>query len=253
MYAEKNGDIMPKFFSSNIYENKIIIDSEDVRHIKNVLRLKIGDTLNVCDGKGYDYKCEIANIGSDEIECIISEKHFSDTEPPIKVTLYQGVPKAAKMDYIIQKNTELGISEIVPCNMARCVSKTDGKKQEKTNRWQKISAEAAKQSGRGIIPKVHMPCTLKEATELLKKEDLAFALYECEDNQCLKKILTEKNNIRSVGFIIGPEGGFDPAEIEFLHANGIPTVGLGRRILRTETAGEAVLSMIMYEIGDINK
>lgn len=246
---------MPKFFSSNISGDKIIIDSEDVRHIKNVLRLKTGDIINVCDGKGYDYVSEICEIKEKQIECIIKEKSFADTEPPIKVTLYQGLPKASKMDYIIQKNTELGITEIVPCQLARCVAKIEDKKTEdkKILRWQKISEEAAKQSGRGIIPKIHSVCNLKEAIEKIKKEDLAFALYECETDQSLKKTLTEHKNAKSVGFLIGPEGGFDPAEIELLHAEGIKSIGLGRRILRCETAGEAVLAMIMYEIGDINK
>ncbi len=246
---------MPKFFSSNIAGDKIIIDSEDVRHIKNVLRLKTGDKIEVCDGKGCDYSCEISDIEEKEIICLIKEKRFADTEPPIKLTLYQGLPKAAKMDYIIQKNTELGISEIVPCELARCVVKLDDKKSaaKKAARWQKIAEEAAKQCGRGIIPAVCEPIPLKTAIERLKKEDLAFALYECESDRSLKKTLVENKSAKTVGFLIGPEGGFDPAEIELLHSEGIKSIGLGRRILRTETAGEAVSAMIMYEIGDINR
>lgn len=246
---------MPKFFSGNIADDKIIINSEDVRHIKNVLRLKLGDEVTVCDGGGYDYICVISDIRDGEIECEIKEKKLAETEPPIRVTLYQGLPKAAKMDYIIQKNTELGIAGIVPCTLARCVVKLENKKNEdkKLLRWQKISEEAAKQSGRGIIPRIYSPKTLSEAIEMLKKEDLAFALYECESDKSLRKTLTAEKGVKSVGFLIGPEGGFDPAEIELLHENGIKSIGLGRRILRTETAGEAVLSMIMYEIGDINK
>lgn len=246
---------MPKFFTTNINENKAVIDSEDVRHIKNVLRLKIGDEVEVCDGKGCDYGCEISDIKDKEIVCIIKEKRFADTEPPVRLTLYQGLPKASKMDYIIQKNTELGISKIVPCELARCVVKLDDSKSaaKKTARWQKIAEEAAKQCGRGIIPEVSEPISLKSAIESLKKEDLAFALYECESDQSLKKTLTENKNAKSVGFLIGPEGGFDPAEIELLHKSGIKSIGLGKRILRTETAGEAVSAMIMYEIGDINK
>lgn len=245
---------MPKFFSSNISENRIIINSEDVRHIKNVLRLKAGDCVTVCDGKGFDYECTIAEIRDKEVECSINKKTAADTEPPIKVTLYQGIPKAAKMDYIIQKNTELGISGIVPCALVRCVAKIEDKKSEakKLARWQKIAEEAAKQSGRGIVPQICEPCTLLDAIERLKEEDLAFAIYECESDRSLKKTLTTSRDVNSVGFLIGPEGGFDPAEIELLHRSGIRSIGLGRRILRTETAGEAVLSMIMYEIGDIN-
>ena len=156
------------------------------------------------------------------------------------------------MDYIIQKNTELGISRIVPTVLSRCVVKLDGKDRKKTERWQKISAEAAKQSGRGIIPLIESPHTLDEVIEMLKAEDVSFVLYECENDKSLKKILTSNRDAKSLGFLIGPEGGFDPVEIEKLHAAGIQSVGLGKRILRTETAGEAVLSMVMYEIGDIN-
>ena len=243
---------MPKFFSENIRDNKIIIDSEDVLHIKKVLRLKEGEVITVCDGKGYDYTATISEIRDKEIECEITDRKFAETEPNIKVTLYQGLPKASKMDYIIQKNTELGISRIVPVELNRCVVKLDGKDKKKTERWQKISAEAAKQSGRGIIPIVEAPKSLDKVIEMMKEEDIAFALYECENDKSLKKILTSSENALSLGFLIGPEGGFDPAEVEKLHAAGIQTVGLGNRILRTETAGEAVLSMVMYEIGDIN-
>lgn len=245
---------MPKFFSDNIKDNIITISSEDVRHIKNVLRLKPGDRVDVCDGNGFDYVCEISEIKDREIECVIKTKQAADAEPPIEVTLFQGLPKGSKTDYIIQKTTELGIAEIVPCELARCVAKIeDGKTAEKkVGRWQKIAEEAAKQSGRGIIPKVKKPVELAEAIKYLKEKDLAFALYECESDKCLKKTLTEHKNAKTVGFMIGPEGGFDPCEIELLHKEGIKSVGLGKRILRTETAGEAVLSMIMYEIGDIN-
>lgn len=245
---------MPKFFTENIYNNKAIIDSEDVRHIKKVLRLKMNEHITICDGKGYDYDTVISEMNEKEIVCDIISSQLSETEPNIHVTLYQGLPKASKMDYIIQKNTELGISKIVPCSLNRCVVKLEDKKsaEKKTERWQKISNEAAKQSGRGVIPEISIPMTLDEAIEEMKKEDLAVAFYECENNRTLKQILTEKKEIKTVGFIIGPEGGFDPAEIDKLHNAGIRTAGLGKRILRTETAGEAVLAMIMYEIGDIN-
>ena len=140
------------------------------------------------------------------------------------------------------------------CALTRCVVKLDGKKAEekKTLRWRKIAEAAAKQSGRGIIPEITMPVTLDEAVSQLKKCDICFAPYECEENTRLKDILTAQKAPKKVGFIIGPEGGFDKSEIEKLKNAGIPTVTLGRRILRTETAGEAVLAMIMYEIGDIN-
>ena len=244
---------MSRFFipKENIEENKIKVTGEDVIHISKVLRLGKGDFFTCCDGKGFDYDVKIAEILKTEVVCDIVNKQKSDTEPPVKVILIQGVPKAAKMDYIIQKNTELGISEIYPCSLKRCVSKTE--KDKKTDRWQKIAKEAAQQSGRGIVPTVHNTVNLKDAVEILKKSDISFAAYESEDKNTLKDKLLSKKNPQTVAFLIGPEGGFDVSEIEFLKNSGISVISLGKRILRTETAGEAVVSMIMYEIGDINK
>lgn len=245
---------MPKFFSSNIVGNTIKIESEDAHHIRKVLRLKVGESILVCDGKGFDYHSVISEINENEILCEILSKIRAETEPNLEVTLYQALPKASKMDYIIQKNTELGVTRIVPCVLNRCVVKLENKKAEekKRERWQKIAYEAAKQSGRGVVPEVLMPCALDEIIVKMKAENLAFALYECETDRNLKSVLTQDVKAEKVGFLIGPEGGFDPLEIEKLKAAGIPPVGLGKRILRTETAGEAVLSMVMYEIGDIN-
>lgn len=244
---------MSRFFipKENISENKITVTGEDIVHISKVLRLKKGDFFTCCDGRGFDYEVKIADISKTEVVCDIVNKQKSETEPPVKITLIQGVPKASKMDYVIQKNTELGISEIYPCSLNRCVSKTE--KDKKTDRWQKIAKEAAQQSGRGIVPVIYDAVSLKDAAEILKKSDISFVAYECEDKNTLKDVLLSKENPKTVAFLIGPEGGFDVSEIEFLKNIGIPVISLGKRILRTETAGEAVLSMIMYEIGDINK
>lgn len=247
---------MPKFFvtEDKIKDNKIIIDTEDVSHITRVLRLGVGDSVTVCDSCGTDYEAVIASTEQKCIICDIKDKRKSESEPNIKVTLFQGLPKASKMEYIIQKTTELGISEIVPVKLARCVVKIDSKKdeQKKLDRWQKISEAAAKQSGRGIVPQISPVMSLDEVIEKSKEFDLFFVPYECEDRKTLKEILLSKPDVNKVGFIIGPEGGFDIAETAKLHDNGIETVTLGKRILRTETAGEAVLAMTMYEIGDIN-
>lgn len=248
---------MPKFFvtSDKITDSQIIIDTEDVTHITRVLRLGEGDTITVCDSRGTDYDARISEIEQCGIVCDIISKKSSDTEPDINVVLFQGLPKASKMEYIIQKTTELGISEIVPVKLSRCVVKLDGGKdgKKKTDRWQKISEAAAKQSGRGVIPKISAIMTLDEVIERSKEFDLFFVPYECEERKTLKEILLSKPNVKTAGFIIGPEGGFDACETEKLRESGIPTVTLGKRILRTETAGEAVLAMTMYEIGDINK
>ena len=247
---------MPKFFvtQDKITKNQIIIDTEDVAHISRVLRLGIGDSITVCDSQGTDYEAEIEEMEQGRVICTVTGKRASVSEPNIKVTLFQGLPKASKMEYIIQKTTELGISEIVPVRLSRCVVKIDNKKDEKKKleRWQKISEAAAKQSGRGIVPEISEIMTLDEVIERSKEFDLFFVPYECEEKKTLKEVLLSKQNIKSVGFIIGPEGGFDIAETEKLRESGIATVTLGKRILRTETAGEAVLAMTMYEIGDIN-
>lgn len=243
---------MSRFFipKENIKEDKIYITGDDVAHITRVLRLGIDDEIICCDGMGNDYTVKISEISKKEIECSIISKSKAETEPNISVTLIQGIPKASKMDYIIQKTTELGISNIYPCSLARCVSKVEGDK--KTQRWQKIAQEASKQSGRGVVPTVHDPISLKDAVDILKGSDISFVPYECEEESYLKPVLTSKVDVKSVAFLIGPEGGFDKSEIQLLAENGIDVVTLGKRILRTETAGEAVLSMIMYEIGDIN-
>lgn len=247
---------MPKFFTAreNISDTEIIINNEDVSHITRVLRLKKGSRITVCDGQGFDYDAEIAGIAPGNIRCVIQNKYKCDSEPNISVTLFQGIPKAAKMDYIIQKTTELGISRIVPVMLDRCVSKIENSKagEKKRERWQKIASEAAKQCGRGIIPEIAAPMTLDEALCEAKKLEFCFTPYECEETTRLRDVLLRHSLSKTAGFIIGPEGGFDPSETAKIKDQGIPTVTLGRRILRTETAGEAVLAMVMYEIGDIN-
>lgn len=247
---------MPKFFvsSDKINGGQLVIDTDDVSHITRVLRLDTGDTLTVCDSRGTDYEAEIAELEQNRIICNILSQKKSDTEPDLKVTLFQALPKGSKMEYIIQKTTELGVTEIVPVKLGRCVVKIDNKKDEakKLDRWQKIAEAAAKQSGRGIVPKILPIMTLGEVIEKAGELDLFFAPYECEEQNTLRDTLLLKSGVRTAGFLIGPEGGFELSETEKLREAGIATVTLGKRILRTETAGEAVLAMMMYEIGDIN-
>lgn len=246
---------MPKFFTAreNIKDTTLIIDSEDANHLKKVLRINVGDKITVCDGAGIDYTVKVSEIGKNEIECDIIDRKKSDTEPYINITLYQGLPKAGKMDYIIQKNTELGISRIVPAKLTRCVVKLENKAAEdkKCERWQKIAIEASKQSGRGIVPEISSPMTVDEIIEDVKDYDLVFVPYECEEQSRLKTIVESVPDAKNIAFIIGPEGGFDISEIEKLKAAGIKTVTLGKRILRTETAAEAVVSMLMYAYNEI--
>lgn len=247
---------MPKFFvlPEKVRDNKILIDTDDVSHITRVLRLGVGDEILVCDSSGTDYEVKISEVLEKSIICDIISENKSDTEADLELILYQGIPKGTKMDLIIQKTTELGIARIVPVEMQRCVVKLENRKAEekKVSRWQKIAEEAAKQSGRGKIPEISMPVTLKEAIDEMSELDLSFVPYECEDKNLLKPILQKNKNAKTAGFLIGPEGGFDVSEIELIKAKGIFPVTLGKRILRTETAGLAVASMVMYEIGDIN-
>lgn len=245
---------MPKFFVSpdKIFGGRITIDTEDVQHITKVLRLSEGDVITVSDSTGTDYEAEILELSKSSVQCGILSEKKNDSESNISVTIYQALPKGTKMEYIIQKNTELGVVKIVPCALTRCVVKLDGKDaKKKCERWQKIADEAAKQSGRGVIPEIGDVIGFKEAVEEMKKSDLYFVPYESEENTGLKSILKDRTDAVNISFMIGPEGGFAPEEIAYIDEKGIKRVTLGPRILRTETAGEATLSMVMYELGDM--
>ncbi len=256
------GDLsqMSKFFidDSNIQESKIRIVGEDVSHIKRVLRSNVGDSLILCDGKSTDYNCIIEKIDTDVIEAKILNSYNSESEPVIDVTLFQGIPKSDKMDLIIQKSVELGVKSIVPVITERTVVKIENQKDadKKVTRWQKIAYEAAKQSNRGTVPKIEQPISFKEALEVMKDFQLKIIPYEKEERISLKSIINDNiiditsNNINKISVIIGPEGGFTEEEIDAATANGVFRVTLGPRILRTETAGINVLSILMYELGD---
>lgn len=237
---------MPKFFvdKGQIDEQDITIMGEDTAHITRVLRMAQGDLLTVCDNDGTDYECEITTINKKEIICRINSSAKCLTEPNIEVTLFQCLPKAAKMEQIIQKCTELGISRIVPVLSKRCVAK-----EEKNERWEKVALEAAKQSGRGKVPVVERQINFKTAIERMSGLDCAIMPYEQANEVGLKAVL--KKTANTVGILIGPEGGFDESEAMVANEKGINIVTLGKRILRTETAGSAVLAIVMYEIGDI--
>lgn len=239
---------MPKFFTKpdSIFQNNIKITGEDVSHISKVLRMSKGDSIIVCDGSGNDYDAQITSISKTEVTAEIIRKYQCTAEPELKITLFQALPKQGKMEYIIQKNVELGITEFVPVYTKRCIAKPTNK----TERWQKIAESAAKQSGRGIIPKVFPTVSFEQAIDLMSKSDLAIMPYECEEKVHLKSLLTSKN-AKSISIFIGPEGGFDISEIKYATDNGIKTVTLGKRILRTETASLAVLPIILYEFGEM--
>lgn len=235
---------MPKFFTKPdfIDDKEIKIVGEDVSHISKVLRMTAGDSIIVCDGEGNDYDAVITSISKTEVVAAITGKYVCDAEPCVNVTLYQALPKQGKMEYIIQKNTELGINKIIPVYTKRCVVKPT----DKTERWTKVAESAAKQCGRGIIPQIMPAVTFDEAVEQMKEYDLALMPYECEEDNGLKKVLRSAD-YKNVSIFIGPEGGFDVKEVEAAINAGVKTVTLGKRILRTETAASAVLPIIMYE------
>ncbi len=245
---------MPKFFVEKncITNNQARITGGDAAHITKVLRLSQGNGLTLCDGAGCDYEAEILSASKEEIVLKILQKMPCLAEPKLSVTLFQGLPKQGKMDYIIEKCTELGISRIVPVSFHRCVAnvKDDKAENKKLSRWCKIAAESVKQCGRGIIPEVTGVMTTKEAIALAKSLDLSIAAYEDEREVPLKTVL-ESHTPESVGIFIGPEGGFEADEIQMFSENGIPSVTLGKRILRTETAGCAVLTAVMYAYDEL--
>lgn len=249
---------MPKFFvkASQIKNNKIEIINEDVNHIANVLRCKIEDELNVCNiDNGKNYETKIIQINKDSICLEIIKNIESESESNIHINILQGLPKADKMELIIQKSTELGAKEITPVNMERCVVKINNKdEQKKIDRWQKIAEVASKQSGRNIIPKINSVIKLKDIEKILADYDLVLVAYEKEENNTLKQELLslkekmkEKSNL-NIAILIGPEGGISESEIEYLKQVGTKIITLGKRILRTETVALAMTSIILYEL-----
>ena len=235
------------FVNDNEIEDSIIkITGENLKHIKNVLRMKSGEKIFVCNKQTAEsYLTEIESIENDLIVCRIIEKNDS-TESPIKVTIYQGIPKSDKMEYIIQKAVELGVYRIVPTEMKYCIAKIKDE-DKKIHRWQAISEAAAKQSKRNIIPKVERMRTFKQLCEEIKEYDLVILAYENSENINLKDILKEQKKSKNMAIIIGPEGGISQEEAEELTNEGAKSVLIGKRILRTETASIAILSMLMYE------
>lgn len=240
---------MPRFFAEkeNISEDKIIIRGGDVNHIKNVLRMQAGEELEICDGMGTDYTCVIETLDREEIISGIVSSERSKTELPKKIYLFQGLPKSDKMELIIQKAVELGVYEIIPTVTKRCIVKLDAKKEDKKiSRWQGIAESAAKQSGRAIIPKIQTPMSLSQAYEYAASLDAAIIPYEkAEGIEKTREILSSLTDKESVAVFIGPEGGFEEGEINDALEKGIMPVTLGRRILRTETAGLTILSVLM--------
>ena len=226
--------------------NKYVITGTDFNHIKNVLRMGVGDTFLVSDD-GVSNLCEIESLESDSVIAKIIEENYNDTSLPISIYLFQGLPKGDKMELIIQKTVELGVECIVPVEMSRCVVKLDDKKRKsKVSRWQSISESAAKQSKCNRIPEISDVLTYKQALEKAKDLDLLLVPYESKKGmEDTKDALSQIKSGMSVGILIGPEGGFDEKEVEQAFEIGGKVISLGKRILRTETAAITSVGMCM--------
>ena len=248
---------MRRFFTmpQNIEGDRLFI-IDDAAHITKVLRMDVGDTILVFDGSGYEYMAQLSSVSKDQCEAIIKKRSLSEYDPSIYVTLYQGIPKAGKMETIIQKAVELGVWKVVPVCMERCVARIDSGKKgaDKIARYQKVAVEAAKQCGRGVVPEIRMPVSFEEAVAELEHTELSIMPYELlghDGERSLRALLKSHPKAKNIGVLIGPEGGFADAEAQSARQNGINQVGLGKRILRTETAGSTLLSIIMYEKDEI--
>ena len=247
---------MSKFFvrADKINENKILIDTDDVNHIKNVLRKNVEDEICVCDYENrINYNCRIKEIGKKEIICEILSQNKSENESNIKIDVFQGLPKADKMELIIQKGTELGVNSFIPVIFRRSVVKINEEHEEKKiSRWQKIAEVAAKQSGRDIIPLVRRVENVKNICKLFDNYDIVLVAYEDENKNSLKENLnylkTINNEEIKIAIVIGPEGGIEKEEIDEFKFAGAKIVTLGKRILRTETVCLAMTAIINYEL-----
>lgn len=243
---------MYQFFvePEQINDKSVIIEGRDVNHIKNVLRMKPGEEISVSNGlDGKEYRCEIVSLSDEQVSCKLRFIKEDGLELPAKVFLFQGLPKSDKMELIIQKAVELGVYEIIPVAAKRSVVKLDEKKEKgKLSRWQTISEAAAKQSKRRIIPRIHSVMNFEQAVAYAKDMDVKLIPYEMAEGMGKTRELIESvKEGQTVAVFIGPEGGFEEEEIEKAQRTGIIPVTLGKRILRTETAGFTVLAWLNYQ------
>lgn len=235
-----------------IGDNEITITGPDVNHMKNVLRMKAGEKIRVSDSEDMDYLCEVKELGDDYVSAAILSAERGKTELKTKLYLFQGLPKGDKMELIIQKAVELGVWEVIPVSTKRTVVKLDKKKEEaKVKRWNTIAESAAKQSGRVVVPRVTHVMSLKEAFSYAEEFDRNLIPYEHAENMAeTRELIGGIRTGMKAGIFIGPEGGFEDSEIEAALKEGIRPITLGKRILRTETAGMAVLSILMFSLED---
>ncbi len=247
---------MQQFFAepSRIREGQAVLEGADVNHMKNVLRMRQGEEVKISDGEGKVYRCRVRAYEDGRAVLDILEELEADTELPSEIWLFQGLPKGDKMDWIVQKAVELGVYRIVPFRASRSVVKLDEKKAgKKCGRWQTVAKGAAEQSGRGVIPEVGQVQDFREALRTAGSLDRILIPYELERGMAeTVKVIEDIAPGQSVGIFIGPEGGFEKEEIELAVQHGAVPVSLGKRILRTETAGLTALSILMYHLESRN-
>ena len=243
---------MQHFFVSpeQVREEKIYVEGSDVNHMKNVLRMKLHEKAEISDGESRTYLCEVEAYEEDVAVLHILEEMEADTEPASKLYLFQGLPKSDKMELIVQKAVELGVYQVIPVAMKRSVVRLDDKKAaKKADRWNSIAESAAKQAGRNRIPEVTMPLSYKEALKMAEELDVILLPYELAGGmEATREVIRQIKSGQSVGIFIGPEGGFEPEEVDVAVSRGAKVITLGKRILRTETAGLATLAVLMFEL-----
>lgn len=242
---------MNRFFvdKKNINEDTIIItDIDEIKHISKVLRLKVDEKIEISDGEAYEYIGKITEIAKDYVEVEIIEKKLFQREPSAKITIYQGVPKQSKMEYIVQKSVELGVCNVIPVFTERTVVQDKGNFDKKVERWSKIAYESAKQCKRGVIPIIGNPLSFDEMLSQIQDKDLVLFLYESEIDIKIKDILRKFDKAKQIAIIVGPEGGFSEEEASKAVSSGAVSVSLGKTILRTETAGAVALAIVLYEL-----
>ncbi len=244
---------MPRFFveSQFIEEAYVKITGDDARHISRSLRMTAGETITVCDMQGTDYNCILDEFTDSYVRAKIVSKSKVASEPPFYAHLFQALPKGEKLDYIIQKAVECGISEITTFNSERCIAKEKSNESSKLIRRQRISLEAAKQSGRGIVPNINSTVSFSQMIDMASKYDLVLFCYEKATDESLKALLNQfkskSTDTPKIAIVIGSEGGFSEKEANIAKENGMNIVGLGKRILRTETASSFLLGCLVYE------
>lgn len=243
---------MPRFFmaGTNILGGMAIMKGRDAEHV-HVLRMRPGEDMIICDGQGTDYKCRLVKADKEQVEVEVIEVVRCPAEPSVKVTVLCGLPKGDKTDYIIQKCVEAGAYEILFFSSSRCIAKL-GNEEKKLERWQRIAEEAAKQSGRGIIPQVGWAGELADAFDVAVKKDVGLFMYETGEREAMGDVLEANKSVSTAAIVTGPEGGFAPFEAELAKIVGLHLCSMGERILRCETAPVVALTAAMYATGNLS-